>query len=161
MSASGDQPTEEQQRILTDIQADGVHVAAMPESASAPGYALSMGLVHSFDHPEVIVFGLAPDVATDLINLLADEASDGRKFLAGSEAGDLLQGYSVRFTAVDGEHHEQFFGPANWLYAERELQVVQLVYPDQQGRWPWDPAAREGFRANQPLLSADSAAGFE
>ena len=161
MTGPGDELTDEQKRILTDIQADGLHVAATAESADAPGFSLSLGLTHSFEHPEVIVFGLAPEVAADLINAVADEASDGRKFLAGSEAGDLLQSYPVRFTAVDGEHREQFFGPATWLYAERDLQVVQLVYPDEQGRWPWDASAREGFRANQPLLSADSAAGFE
>ena len=161
MNGPGDELTDEQRRILTDIQADGLHVATTAESEDAPGYSLSLGLTHSFDHPEVIVFGLAPEVATDLINVVADEASGGRKFLPGSEVNDLLQSYPVRFTAVDGEHREQFFGTATWLYAERELAVVQLVYPDQQGRWPWDASSRDGFRANQPLLSADSAAGFE
>ena len=161
MSAPGDERQEEQRRILADIQENGLHIACTPESSGAPGYSCSLGLSHSFDHPEVIVFGLAPDVAAELINALADEASDGRKFLPGTEAADLLQSYPVRFTAVDDQQREQFFGAATWLYAERDLEVVQLVYPDQKGRWPWDESAREGFRANQPLLSADSAAGFE
>jgi hypothetical protein len=29
---------------------------------------------------------------------------------------------------------------------------VQLVWPDKQGRWPWQDDVRRGFAALQPLL---------
>ncbi len=46
------------------------------------------------------------------------------------------------------------------VYGDVDVPVLQLVYPDKQGRWPWDADVREGFRDSQPVLERiDDATG--
>ena len=138
-----------------------MHIVSVLEEVTAPGYSFSIGLSHSFRHPEVLVFGLSPEVAQELINLVADEVSNGREFKKGCESDDLLRGYPVRFTPVSSDYHAQYLGNARWAYEGRPFEVVQLVYPDKQGRWPWDISTRDGFRDNQPVLERASTAGSD
>ena len=147
-----DELTPEERKMLTDVQEHGVHVLHVMEDDEGPGYSFSIGLHHQFGQPEVIVFGLPDDVAHELLNLVADEASEGRRFVAGSEHRDLLASYPVRFLAVPEHMHATFLGSALWAYDGEPFEVVQLVWPDKHGRWPWDAGVRSGFRELQPLL---------
>lgn len=141
-----------EQKILADIAEYGLHVVTVPEDAEGPGFSFSVGLWESFQQPEVILFGLPGEVATELINLVADEADEGQRFLDGTRHEGLLQDYPVRFLEVPKSRYGEFLGIASWAYEGEDFAAVQLVWPDKQGRWPWDPSAREVFRAGQPVL---------
>lgn len=140
-----------EQRILDDVAEWGVHVVTVPEGKAA-GYSFTIGLWESFGQPEVVVFGLPPQVATELLNLIADEADEGTKFTAGSRHEGLLHDYAVRFVEVPKAQQAEFLARAQWAYEGEDFPAVQLVWPDKQGRWPWDPEARDGFRSGQPVL---------
>ena len=49
--------------------------------------------------------------------------------------------------------HGAFLQKACWAYEGEEFPVVQLVWPDKQGRWPWEDGVRAGFRDAQPVLA--------
>ena len=51
-------------KILTDVEDYGMHVLHVPEDDKKPGGSFSVGLWHTFEQPEVIVFGLPPLGAT-------------------------------------------------------------------------------------------------
>lgn len=142
----------EQRRVLDDVEAHGLHIVHVPGDDDAPGYSFTIGLWHSFEQPEVILFGLDPEVAQDLLDAIADEASEDRKYLDGTRHDDVLVGYPVRFLAVPKEQYVEHLGPALWAYEGHEFPCVQLVWPDKQGRWPWEPGVREGFAEAQPVL---------
>ena len=145
------QPSE--RRILDDIEEHGVHFVHVAENEDRPGFSSTVGFWHSFEQPEVIVFGMPPEVARDLLDVIADEASEGKTFLAGSQHEGLLQHYAVRFLEVPVSLHGEYFGAASWAYEGGEFRAVQLVWPDKQGRWPWSEGVREVFRECQPLLA--------
>ncbi|MFO1076909.1 MAG: DUF4262 domain-containing protein [Planctomycetota bacterium] len=141
-------------RVLDDVAADGVHIAHVlaSEDGAVPAYAFTVGLWHTFERPEVIVFGLDEEVAEQLLEALADEASDGASFAPGSRSEGLLHGYPVRFLDVPKERRGEHVALADWAHEGADFPLVQVVYPDKQGRWPWDPEAREGFRRHQPVI---------
>jgi hypothetical protein len=143
-------------KLLDDVDEFGVHVVHVPEDEDGPGFSFTVGLWHTFQQPEVVVFGLAEDVAHDLLNAIADEAADDRKFLADSRHDDVLVGYPVRFFAVPKSSYEDVLGSAVWAYEGDDFPAVQLVWPDKQGRWPWDPDVREGFASAQPVLGRNA-----
>ena len=45
-------------KLLQDVAEVGWHVVLIAEEAGTPGWAFSVGLYHTFRHPEVVVFGL-------------------------------------------------------------------------------------------------------
>jgi hypothetical protein len=143
-------------QVLADIEEYGLHIVHVLEDdadpTGEPRFSYTVGLWHSFEQPEVVVFGLPEDVAHELLNEIADEAAEGRRFVAGTRHDDLLQGYPVRFLAIDEAVRDEHCGVANWAYAGEPFTAVQLVYPDKQGRWPWDESTRQGFRKGQPVI---------
>ena len=143
----------EDRELLDDVAARGLHVVHVPARDGRPGCSYSVGLWHSFGQPEVIVFGLEPAVAAALLDRIADAADDGRTLLAGSRHDGLLHGYPAHFLAVPPAAVASWCARAQRAYAGEDFPVVQLVWPDRQGRWPWQPDARPGFRELQPLLA--------
>ncbi len=152
MRASTDDLSPAEQKLLADVDASGVHVVHVPANDSLPAHSCSVGMWDSFEQPEVVVFGLPAEVAGELIELIADEADEGHRFLDGSRHEGLLQEYPVRFVEVPKSRYAETLAAACWAYQGDDFPAVQLVWPDKQGRWPWDPEAREGFRASQPVL---------
>ena len=150
-SATNDM-TRSELKVLADIDTDGVHIVHVPESDGQPGYSYTIGLPYSFEHAEVVVFGLSPDVAEELLNAVADEAADGAKFAADAQHDGLLHGYPVRFFAVAKGWYGQFLQTALWAHEGDGFECLQLVWPDKQGRWPWHDDVREGFAEMQPVL---------
>lgn len=144
--------TPEQQEVLADVAEQGVHVVHVPrDGGQGPSYSYTVGLWESFQQPEVVVFGMPEDVAQDLLDAVADDASEGRALQAGDRRDDLLVGYPVRFFPVPADVVASHLGLAVWAYEGASFAVVQLVWPDKQGRWPWEPDVREGFAAAQPV----------
>lgn len=147
-----DDLTPVERKALTDIDESGLHIVHVPSEDGGAAYSFSIGLWHSFEQPEVVVFGLPEDVAHELLNSIADEAGEDKKFRAEERHDELLIGYPVRFVEVPKSAYARFLGLAQWVYQGEDFQCVQLVWPDKQGRWPWQPGVREGFAASQPVL---------
>lgn len=159
MRASTDDLTPADRKILEDVEESGLHVVTVAGEGGRPGYSFTVGLWESFGQPEVVVFGLPQEIAHELLELLADEADEGHRFLAGTRHEGLLQDYPVRFFEVPKSRYAEYLGSACWAYEGDDFPAVQLVWPDKQGRWPWDPDGRDGFREAQPVLGRNAEAG--
>jgi len=144
--------TQAQRAVLADIASNGLHIAHEAERGERPQYAYTVGMGHSFGQPEVLVIGLPREVAQDLLDNLADEADGGRTFAAGEQHDGLVRGYPVRLLRVSGDQAAQWLPLVGWAYERADVPCLQLVYPDRQGRWPWQPDVRDGFRRIQPVL---------
>jgi hypothetical protein len=148
--------TEAQRLVLADIAANGCYLAAVPELAGRPGYAYTAGLQHTYGHPELIVFGLGEEVAGDLLEALVEAIAGGARFAAGQRCDGFLRGYPIGFRAVHPSRFERFLPAAVWAFPDGDRTALQVVWPDQQGRMPWDAGVREVFRACQPLLGEEA-----
>ncbi len=156
MRALTDNDSPTHRKLLQDIEDNGVHIVHVPADDDGPAFTFTVGLWHSFEQPEVIVFGLQQEVAADLLNALADEAAEGKTFLADSRHEGLLVGYPLRFLEVPKDQYAGHFGMALWAYEGDDFPGVQMVWPDKQGRWPWEPGLREGFAQSQPVIGRKS-----
>jgi hypothetical protein len=144
--------TPEQHEVLADVAEQGVHLVHVPgDGPGGPSYSYTVGLWESFEQPEVVVFGMPEDVAQDLLEALADDASEGKRFQAGERHEGLLVGYPVRLFALPADFAAARLSLLAWAYEGAAVPVVQLVWPDKQGRWPWEPDVRDGFAEAQPV----------
>lgn len=116
------------------------------------GFTYTIGLTRFHGHPELLVAGMPPQPAAELLNGLAAEVRSGQRLVAG----DLL--------APGGEHRWQlvrvsdpsrlvnaqaiYAGPAGLVPA------LQVIWSDHDGRWPWQPGrpGRPARRNDQPLF---------
>ncbi len=139
-------------QLLDDVDEYGVHIVHITADDKGPAYSFTVGMFENFAQPELIVFGLEEEVAHELLNAAADEADAGHQYLDGSKLDGLLVDYPVRFVTVPKTCYAEHLGLAVWAYEGDSFPCVQMVWPDKQGRWPWDAGVREGFAASQPVL---------
>jgi hypothetical protein len=82
----------------------------------------------------------------------------GEAFVPGKRYAGFLEGFEVEVRSVDSSFYEEYFGYDLWLYKGANFEVLQLVYPNTSGVWPWDAQASEWFKSWQPLLCSQGAA---
>lgn len=146
-------PTDDQDRaLLSDVEGHGWHVVKVPEIENSPGWAFSIGLHHSFGHPEIVVFGLPDELLHQMINSLGEDIRGGASFPADSMADGILEGYSCEIKAVDPVWYPPFLGYATWFYQGVDFPFVQCLWPDQEGNYPHHPNFDQGLIGYQPLL---------
>lgn len=148
----GDDASE--QRVIDDVKRHGWHVVGIEDDAEGPGFAYSIGLQHSLNHPEIIIFGLK-DAKTmmQIINVIGDEVRKGERFEDWHESDQVLDGYSCIFRTVPAGTYPEYLGYALWFYRPDSFPVLQCVWPDKQHRYPWHPDYPPELRQRQPILA--------
>ena len=113
-----------------------------------PGYCYTVGLHHSWKHPELIVFGLPAQRGQALLEHAAAEVQQGQALQPDS----LAEEYALRFLPVKLEHHREYLQYNRWFYRGDSFQAWQLVWPDADHHFPEDPRHLEHLRELQPSL---------
>lgn len=130
--------------ILDNIEEFGWHVVLVPDDEEGPGFAYSIG-----QEPEIIVFGLPHDVMHAVVNA-AGEAAEIRPDVP---LPGYLEGVPVVFKRVDKARYKDYLGYAMWYHEGSGFDVLQCVWPDKAGKFPWDAGFREDLLPLQPLLA--------
>lgn len=144
-----------EERCVADVEQYGLHVIKVGEEDDSPTFAYTVGLHHTFGHPEVIMVGLGLDMMHHVLNDLADSLREGRRYSPGDVSDEFLEGYPVTFRTVPERQYDAYLGWANWFNDDRAYPAMQMIYPDRERRWPWDEGTSEGFRQNQPVLELE------
>jgi hypothetical protein len=145
---------EHDQKLLSDVKQYGWHVPHIFADENGPGFSFSVGLYLKFGHPEILVMGLEQPVAHKFINLIGGYVSTGRVFRQGERTDDLAQGSPSSFIPIAIEHYQQYLGYGIWFYRslKQPFPALQLVWPDEQGRFPWENDYDKRFFKLQKLL---------
>ena len=128
-------------------------VQGVQRERQRPPYAYTVGLA-ARQRPELVVTGLAYDRAVDLLNGVAEHVLHADMPRPGTVVpvrdGGVVEIVRVSEPTVHLAVAAAINGPG--------FLALQLVYADEQGRWPWDAGFRGG-RGGQPVLGARTAAG--
>ena len=116
-----------------------------------PEFAYSAGIYHTLGHPEVLVMGLDGEDSATLINLVGDAVRSGRSFGPG-DIFDGIPGLPFRFVAVDESLYPDYVGYGRWLYRLAKFPLLQMVWADPKGLYPWEPGFIDALRPRQTIL---------
>lgn len=143
---------EHEAQLLADIDRFGWTVLKVSNDLG-PDFAYSVGILRTLSHPEILMFGLPLETMHRLINDVGNRVKGGARYAAGQVTDEFLDGYDVTFRTVPTFQYAGHLGWANWLYKGEAYPVLQLVYPDRDGHWPWQEGVADSFRENQPILA--------
>jgi hypothetical protein len=113
-------------------------------------WAFSVGLFHTWQHPEVIVFGLDDSSLINAVSLVGKGIAAGRSFEPGKEYAGIVEDRTVRFVRACMDWYPIFLGYAQWFYRSAKFPLLQLVWPDHLRRFPGDSGSEA--RNHQPDL---------
>lgn len=146
-------------QFLEQIESVGWYnlpVAEDPEKG-LPQFSFSIGHFYKHNHPEIIVMGLKPEQAVMLLNVAAVKIMGANERIEPYTAyDDFTETLSVMFIPVALEHYPHWMGYANWFYGSmpRPYPTLQMVWPDPEGKFPWDEGYDERFMSLQLLLGS-------
>ena len=130
----------------------------MPDPDSdppTPAYAYTIGLPELTGFPEVAIFGLTPVAARGLFDLVVDMLRGGTEIPLGVELTGLFDNdLRCVFVPIDLEVYGGWFATLQAWYRGRDVEVVQLLWPDRNGFLPHEAGYAQQMRMAQPLLGA-------
>jgi hypothetical protein len=122
------------------------------------GYAYSVGFHQKFNQPEVIIFGLEGKTCQNIINAIARRLREGLTLVAGSEHHGILIDLPVAFRAIPPELKTESFKVACAYYGHQNFNVLQCVWPDHNGKFPWQSECENFCREEQVVFDMNEAA---
>lgn len=117
-----------------------------------PLFGFTIGLTRTFGHPEAFIIGLPPQLMFQILENVAKAVAGGHRFEPGERTELLLEQLSCGLRPVDAAWHGVFLEPLSMFYGAEPLQVLQVVWPDRQGKLPGDDGFDPAFLARQPQL---------
>ncbi len=151
---------DQDRKLLADIDQYGWHVVGIEQDDDGPGFAYSVGLYRSFEHPEMLVIGLAIGVMFGMVNGVGELVLGGERFEHLDESGDVVNGFNVAFRQVPVASYDDYLGCAQWYYGGDDFPTHQMVWPDSRHRYPWHSDYPVALRERQPVLSDDGSWPF-
>ena len=143
------------EKLLADVARIGWHHVHVQADKGEPPSAFSLGFYANYGLPEVIVFGLPAKTAQQLLNIVAIRIAGEKKPYETYKAYDnVAEGMKIAFIPVARRHYPAYFGYAGWFYQSinTDFPAIQMVWPDKQGRLPWEAGYDRSFSKFQPLL---------
>jgi hypothetical protein len=147
--------SEGDETIFRNVRKHGCHIVGIATDERGPGYEFSVGLFANYGHPELIIFGMGPDITVPIINDIRDRVAAGQKFADGDICDDLLlNGYKVCFWQVPLKAYPEYLGTAIWFYKNCRpvFPCLQIIWQDRNRRFPWEAECIPEVKADQPLL---------
>lgn len=147
--------------INADIENHGCHIVLVESDDYLPAFAYTIGLFPNYHHPEIICFGLAPEVLKTLLKDAQKLIKQGKKLIPGYLFPEILKGFNAQFLRVDPVYYPDYFGLAQQFYKNRNFPALQLVWPDKQHKFPWETGFNADLKFNQPLLDRNTDFKFQ
>lgn len=146
---------ESDRKLLGHVEEFGTHnLHVFDTKGKDPEFTFSIGMYHSYNHPEILIIGLKKDIAHWILNEIARcIREENSSFDEGKNYIDLIDGFDVKFFDVQRSHYKEYLGTAIWFYEGYDFPVRQLVWPSSSGHFPWEAVASKEFKEYQPILT--------
>ena len=142
-----------EEKTIADIEKFGLQVMNVLEEDGQPNFTYSVGLWHSYRHPEVIIFGLKKNISHWMLNEIGRRIKqESEEFVVGQYYDGLLEGFECTFLEVPKAHFEEHVGWNIWLNNGIDFSLIQCAWPSTKGMFPWEDDATDCFRNWQPIL---------
>jgi hypothetical protein len=92
---------EAERKIIHDVEKYGFHMALLEDDGYLPAFVYSIGLYKTYQHPEIIIFGLRTEVMNSLLYYIGEEIKKGTKFLTSIDYEGIVANYPIKFIKVD------------------------------------------------------------
>jgi hypothetical protein len=113
----------------------------------------SVGLSETCNHPELCIVGMRQDQAHSILWSAVNLIKDGTVLEPDTYVDKIIERWPIAILEVSDIHgHDYPLSMAVDFYGE--VPANQLVWPDMEGRFPWQDGFDERYREQQVLLGA-------
>lgn len=151
-----DKPAEELDALERDFVAKirnrGWHRANVFADKDGPGFTYTTGFWLRLGAPEVITFSLKWEIAQGALSDMYGALKRGRSFAIG-ERFPFFDNAAGVLLPVSRARHREYMAWSSWFYDGDDFPCLQLVWPDVDGNFPWQPGYPKWLEPFQPDLT--------
>ena len=137
---------------LKHVNEFGLTVIHVIADEKGPGFSYSIGLYKNYNHPEIIMIGLKRETMHVIINNIAEDIKKGKIYIPFLAYDDILNDYECFFIEVKKDNYIDYVGQAINFYKSDDFPLLQCVYPDKSGVYPWQDEWHKSLKNVEPLL---------
>ena len=142
-----------EEKAISDINEYGLHILNVMEEGDLPGFSYSVGLWHTYKHPEILIIGLKNELAMWILNEIAGRIKkDREKFQPQKRYDGFIENHECEFITVSQKHYKEYVGWNLWLNKGGDFPLMQCVWPTTDGIFPNEENAPDWFKDWQPVL---------
>lgn len=144
-----------QKAVKENIETHGWHASYIFPDENNPGFLYTVGLTKTYDHPEIIVFGVDKKQAYMFIAPYIQELIQKKQKIPLNTPDETFFSMPFYFAEVFEEQKEMRLRLAEAYYSEKKMHysAIQLLWCDTKGKFPFHKEFEEKFKAAQPLIS--------
>jgi hypothetical protein len=145
---------DEQERTFVEaVETHGWFRTSVMAEDEHPSFSYTTGFTLTLGAPEVLIHSLRSDLAHDVLWDLFRDLKAGKRLVLGRPLDDILGNHRACFFAVARRHYRDHLGWSRWFYGGDPFDCLQLVWPDRDDVFPWEPGFDAAMRDNQVDLS--------
>lgn len=139
------------------IRSDGFAFICIGQDTDAPPFAYTVGLTETYGSPELLIFGVGQQIANVVFHGVVDKIKAGARFSDGDVLVEVLNlPCSIRAVRSEAAFPFAMNVAARYEFTDRAPSFQQIVYPDRDGKFPWEPGYDEGMRRIQTELWSEA-----
>jgi hypothetical protein len=154
LDAPEDELDDHELKFVQAIREHGFFRTNVLADDKGPGFSFTTGFWVNLGQPELIVFGLDSQTAHNVLWDCYRDLKGGRILPVGERAAEVFGGgVDAWLRPVAAENYPDFLGWSRWFHGGDGFPCLQLFWPDQAGRFPWEDGVADSVRRAQPDLS--------
>ena len=121
------------------------------EDRDTPAFTYSCGFQSTIAQPDLVILGINPQLAHELLRILYREMKSGALRLSGEgvDADGIIENFPVRLVPLSDEIVQGFaYATIRWNDSEPTV-MWQVILPDRNGLFPGDPGVDPAFVRGQ------------
>ena len=145
---------EQEGKFLEEIREHGwFNTRVFDPEREEPDFSYSPGIFSSTGFPEIVVFSLPKQVSHDILWDIYRDVSGRKTFPASTKIEGIFGNHDAVFLPVSRNKYRDYLGWSRWFYDGDEFPCLQLIWPDPNGRFPWESDFETKFKSDQPDLT--------
>lgn len=137
---------------LENIEKYGLSVQYVFDNEENFQFSYSIGLYQTYQHPEIIIIGLRQELMHTIINNLANDIKNGKRYDAYTWSSNVLDDFECYFIEVEKTKYDEYVLGDIRLYGGNNFPLLQCIYPTTKGIYPWEDTWPDNIKNLQPLL---------
>jgi len=142
-------------KVQKHINQQGWSIISVFGDNKGPAFSYTIGLSETFNHPELILFGVNSETAQDLFTIVVEDIlKKGENLKAGTDYNQIADGFAAQFLTIDEDRGKDYLFQLYNYYQDTDhtITTMQLVWQDPNHYFPWEPGYDQKFNDAQPVL---------
>ena len=118
-----------------------------------PAFSYTTGFCVNAHRPELLIFSIKVEIALDIFWALFRDAKLGVSLPFGEPLDNVFGNGPAFAFPIAKRFYREHLGWSSWFYGGDDFQCLQIVWPDRDQLFPWQPGFDEGLAGVQPDLS--------